>query len=113
RPCHKVGMADGMLVFDRRAVRAHRERAAPRLTRHDFLFREVADRLADRLLDFKRGFPRALDLGCHDGTLARVLADRGGIETLVQADNSPAMVGRAAGVRVVADEESLPFAASS
>jgi NADH dehydrogenase [ubiquinone] 1 alpha subcomplex assembly factor 5 len=106
-------MADGMMVFDRRAVRAHRDRAASRFTHHDFLFREVAGRLADRLLDFKRAFPRALDLGCHDGVLARVLRDRGGIETLVQADISPAMVSRAAGIRVVADEEALPFAASS
>jgi SAM-dependent methyltransferase len=106
-------MADGMLVFDRRSVRAHRDRAAPRLADHDFLFREAADRLADRLLDFKRIFPRALDLGCHDGTLARLLRDRGGVKTLVQADISPAMVSRAAGIRVAADEEALPFAASS
>jgi len=41
-------MADGeILVFDRRAVRRHRERAA-RLRSAEFLFDEAADRLAGR-----------------------------------------------------------------
>mgnify|MGYP001766519272 CR=1 FL=1 len=101
-----------MDVFDRRAVRRHRERAAAGLERHDFLLREVGERLADRLDDVRRTFPLALDLGCHTGQLARLLAGRGGIETLVQADLSPAMVRRAEGLRLAADEEALPFAAA-
>ncbi|MFZ1413119.1 MAG: methyltransferase domain-containing protein [Defluviicoccus sp.] len=102
-----------MEVFDRRAVRQHRERAAAGLERHDFLLREVGERLADRLDDVRRTFPLALDLGCHSGQLARLLAGRGGIEALVQTDLSPAMARRAEGLRVVADEEALPFAAAS
>ncbi|MFQ5351343.1 MAG: SAM-dependent methyltransferase, partial [Thermoanaerobaculia bacterium] len=51
-----------MQVFDRRLVRRHRDRAAPRLTKHDFLLREVAERLAERLEDVTRRFPLALDL---------------------------------------------------
>jgi len=102
-----------MLVFDRRTVRAHRDRAAAGFAGHDFLVREAADRLADRLLDFKRGFEVALDLGCHTGTLAQVLRGRGGITHLVQADLSPAMVGQAPGLRLAADEELLPFAPAS
>ena len=97
-------------IFDRRAVRRHRDRAAPGLADYDFLFREVADRLADGLLDFNRDFPLALDLGCHGGQLASVLAGRGGIERLVQCDLSPAMVAEASGPRLAADEEALPFA---
>ena len=58
------------LVFDRRLLRARRDRAAAGLGAHDFLFREVADRLADRLDDVRRTFPVALDLGCHTGVLA-------------------------------------------
>ncbi|HRW59512.1 MAG TPA: methyltransferase domain-containing protein [Defluviicoccus sp.] len=102
-----------MHVFDRRAVRQHRERAAAGLDRHDFLLREVGERLADRLSDVRRTFPLALDLGCHSGQLAQLLAGRGGIETLVQSDLAPAMVHRAEGLRVAADEEALPFAAAS
>ena len=97
-------------IFDRRAVRRHRDRAASGLAGHDFLLREVADRLADCLLDIKRDFPVALDLGCHGGQLATVLAGRGGIEWLLQSDLSPAMLAHAAGPCLAADEEALPFA---
>ena len=105
-------------VFDRGAVRAHRDRAAARLADHDFLFVETAQRLVDRLGDVNRRFPCALDLGCHGGEMARALAAAGegrGIEMLIQSDVSAAMVARAAAglgrYRVVGDEEALPFAA--
>jgi len=103
-------------VFDRALLRRRRDRAAAGLRAHDFLFAEAAERLADRLDDVTRKFPVALDLGCHDGTLARVLKGRGGIETLVQCDLSPAMARAAAAngaPTLVADEEALPFARAS
>ena len=112
-------MDERIEVFDRRAVRRHRERAAKTLAAHDFLLREVADRLAERLDDVTRRFPLALDLGCHDGALGRALGGcgrrggRGGIETLVQSDLSPAMAEKAADCgrpALAADEEALPFA---
>jgi SAM-dependent methyltransferase len=107
-------MGDPIDVFDRAAVRRHRDRAAAAgIEAHDFLLREVAGRLAGRLDDIRRRFPAALDLGCHGGVLARALEGRGGVEHLVQTDLSPAMVRRAEGPRVVADEELLPFAAAS
>ncbi|MFO1058066.1 MAG: methyltransferase domain-containing protein [Dongiaceae bacterium] len=111
-------MDDAMQVFDRRAVRLHRDRAAPGLRGHDFLLREAGERLADRLDDINRRFPLALDLGCHDGLLAELLRGRGGIERLVRADLSPAMAalarGRALpGPALAADEEALPFAPAS
>jgi NADH dehydrogenase [ubiquinone] 1 alpha subcomplex assembly factor 5 len=104
-------MTDVMTVFDRRLVRRHRERASAGIEGHDFLFREVGERLADRLADIRRNFSTALDLGCHDGTLGRLLAGRGGIEMLVRCDLSPAMAARAAagGPSLAADEELLPF----
>jgi SAM-dependent methyltransferase len=100
-----------MEVFDRGAVRRHRDRAAG-LRGHDGLLREVAGRLAERLDDVTRSFPLALDLGGRGGRLADALRDRGGVETLVQSDLSPAMARLAAGrgrPSVVADEEALPF----
>ena len=111
-------MTDQREIFDRRVLQRHRERAAPGIGGHDFLVREVAERLLDRLDDVRRRFPRALDLGCHHGVVAELLGGRGGVEMLVQADLSPAMARLAAarggtGVHapaVVADEEALPFA---
>lgn len=110
------GPSDGVTPFDRKLLRRRRERAAPRLAGHDFLIREAGERLADRLEDVRRTFPLALDLGCHTGQLATVLGSRGGIETLVQCDLSPAMArGAAANGRpsLAADEEFLPFAGGS
>ncbi|MBL8668087.1 MAG: methyltransferase domain-containing protein [Rhodospirillales bacterium] len=106
-------MQDPMRVFDRRSVRVHRDRAAALLPDHDFLLREVGERLLDRLDDVRRHFPCALDMGCHRGELGEMLAGRGGIETLVQCDLSEPMVRAASGLRVAADEEALPFADGS
>lgn len=97
-----------MQLFEREAVRKHRERAATDLADHDFLFAEVADRLVERLEDVKRTFPTALDLGCHGGEVGRLLAGRGGIETLFQCDPSPRMANKARALAFAADEEFLP-----
>ena len=104
-----------MRVFDRRLVRARRDRRAGDFARHDFLFREVAERLADRLSDVKREFPRALDLGARSGLMASALNGRGGVKTLVQAELSErlARAARKQSLAVVADEEALPFADGS
>lgn len=109
-------MADPQKIFDRALLRKRRDRAARRFSSHDFLVREVADRLADRLSDVTRRFPLALDLGCHTGELADTLGGRGGIETLVQCDLSPRMAALAAAngqPTLSADEEWLPFADGS
>lgn len=106
-------MHGGMTVFDRRIVRLRRERAARQFAQYDFLFREVGERLADRLNDIRRAFPVAVDLGCHTGILGRLLAGRGGITTLIEADAAAAMVACAGRTAVVADEEALPFADGS
>ena len=107
---------DPAVPFDRLLLRRRRDRAAAELGAHDFLIREAAERLADRLDDVRRKFPMALDLGCHGGQIAGILAGRGGIERLVQCDLSPAMARRAAAngfASLAADEEFLPFAKES
>lgn len=101
------------LIFDRTLLRQRRNRAAATLPQYDFLLRDVAERLLDRLSDVTRTFPTALDLGCHTGQLAEMRGERGGIERLVQCDLSPRMAAKAAQngwPTVVADEEALPFA---
>ena len=107
-------MADSMQVFDRGLVRQRRDRAAATLHTADFLLRESASRLTDRLFDVTRDFPMALDLGCHGGQIAAGLGDNKKIGTLIQADLSPAMaaLARATTARptIVADEELLPLA---
>jgi len=96
-------------IFDRRTVRRRRDRTASRFPEYDFLFREVADRLADRLADITRSFATAIELGSRNGIVRRAVAGLGRIDRLVEADLSAAMVADG-GLAVVADEECLPFA---
>lgn len=102
---------DPLLVFDRALLRQRRERAARDWDRHDFLKREIADRLVDRLTDVRRTFPLALDLGSHGDEVATALGGRPTVGQLMRADLSHGFARRAHGPAVVADEEFLPFAA--
>ena len=96
-------------IFDRRTVRLRRARAAAGFADSGFLFESVARDLADRLGDMRRRFDTALDLGCHDGVLARAPGIHGRIGTLVHADTAPEMAARAPSPALAADEEALPF----
>jgi SAM-dependent methyltransferase len=100
---------DTLRIFDRPAIRAHRERAARDLPAHDFLMREVADRLADRLDDMRRSFPLALELGCRGPALARAAAGRAGIEGWTGAAPTMAAAREAAPLAALAEEEAIPF----
>jgi NADH dehydrogenase [ubiquinone] 1 alpha subcomplex assembly factor 5 len=98
---------DAMEVFDRGAVRRHRDRAAATVGRVADILRDAADRLLDRLDDTTTRFSRALDVGGR-GAVAPLLRARG-IE-VVSTDLSPVMAAINSGLCVAADEEFLPFA---
>ena len=99
-----------MHVFDRAAVRRHRDRAAATLDGVADILDDAAGRLLDRLDDTTIRFSRALDLGGR-GAVAPLLRARG-IAT-VSCDLSPRMAARAPPPAVAADEEFLPFAPAS
>ncbi len=101
---------DDSRIFDRRAVRLHRERAAGQVEAVSQILAASADRLLDRLDDVNRRFERALDVGGR-GVVAPALRARG-IET-VPCDLSAGMARRSGGAAVAVDEEWLPFAAGS
>jgi SAM-dependent methyltransferase len=95
-------------LFDRRAWRQHRERAA-RGGLVTFLHEEVAQRLVERLTLIDRQFAHALDLGARDGQLAFRLAIEAGLGWIVCAEPAPAFFPKLAGGQVGADPELLPF----
>jgi SAM-dependent methyltransferase len=107
-------------LFDRALHRERLRRAARSFDAADFLKRRAAENAADRLSDILRDFPLAVDLSARSGLFAQALQGtpaQGRIETLIEADLSEAMLTRAdpehAGLRVVVDEERLPFAPGS
>jgi SAM-dependent methyltransferase len=97
-------------VFDRGAVRRHRDRAARTVGSVAEVLRDAAERLLDRLDDTTQRFSQALDVGGR-GVVAPLLRARG-IE-VVSCDLSPSMAAVNGGLAVAADEEFLPFGAAS
>jgi len=95
-------------LFDRRAWRQHRNRAAQQGCA-DFLHVEIAERLIDRLEDIRRPFDAALDLGTHCGALSRALAARTGIRNIVAVEPAPFFLNQFGGMRAAADPDLLPF----
>lgn len=105
-----MGGMSAPVVFDRRAVRLHRDRAAATIAQVAAVLQECAERLLDRLDDTTRSFTRALDVGGR-GVVAPLLRARG-IE-VVSCDLSARMAASNGGPCVAADEEWLPFAPAS
>lgn len=99
-----------MAIFDRTLLRTRRTRAAANFGAHDFLLRRVAEDMGERLAIITRDFPRVLDLGCHQGFARMIERTPGKLGSVISADMSAAMLAHAGGIRVVADEEQLPFA---
>jgi SAM-dependent methyltransferase len=103
-------MSEAIHVFDRGAVRRHRDRAAARVGSVAGVLEAGAELLLDRLDDTTRRFTRALDVGGR-GIVAPRLRARG-IATIA-CDLSPAMAALSGAPCLAADEEYLPFAPAS
>ncbi|HPF23464.1 MAG TPA: methyltransferase domain-containing protein [Hyphomonas sp.] len=97
-------------VFDRDRVARNRDRAAGSYDHYAFLKERVSRDLADRVLDTPRPFERGLDLGCHDGRLAALLAGTGRVGGVEASDASAAMVAsaQAAGLDAFVLDEETP-----
>lgn len=105
-------MTASPLLFDRALHRVRLDRAAPEFASADFLKARAAQDVVMRLETILRRFPVAVDLGARNGHFFKALADsdaRANIDTLIEADLSGRMLAGRDALRVVADEERLPF----
>lgn len=103
-------------IFNRDTVRRHRSTAAASVSRSPELLNTNREQILDRLLDVTRSFTTALNLGCRSGELAKVLANRHDIRTVVAADfsESYAQSTHDSGILALAcDEEWIPFGPDS
>ncbi len=87
-----------MNLFNRHLLNMRRIRHAPSFAKVEFLKTEIAERLADRLLDIDRNFPLALDLHAPTSQLKPAIA-QGKVGQLIEAN-----------LDAIADDELLPFA---
>ncbi len=97
--------ASAIEVFDRRLLRLRRERVARDIAQYDFLYKETAGRLEERLDLVKRTFPLMVSLG---GAPDAHPAPREGTKHIIRMDTAFGMRPN-----VVADEEFLPLKAAS
>lgn len=103
-------MVSDIIIFERRIKRLQRARALKNLPQHDFLYREIATRMAELFADtITAKFPLAVELGSRQGYLQNALSGLGGINTYLPCEITP----RAAGVSLILDEEWLPFKENS
>jgi len=101
-------------IFDMHAQRRNRDRAASGFRMFDFLKREAALRIADRLELVRRDFPLCLDFGSHDGLLTSEIVATGKIGRVIQADPSSVFAAHAlqSGPAVAVEYDRLPFGAA-
>lgn len=78
-------------------------------TKLEPVFSEVATRLCDRLLDTKRTFPLALDIGTGHGTVRRALPTKKQPEVLIEADFSGPVLSRNTGPFRLQMDGEAPF----
>lgn len=104
-------------LFDRRRAARNRTRAWREFREGRSFFHDLAaGRLADRLLDIRRGFPLAASLGARFSLKAAVnLKAAGRIDTLILQDLAGAVLRphMDTGPLLIADEECLPYAPAS
>lgn len=100
-------------IFDRQLLARRRGRAVATAGEHDFLLARVADDLAERLAIVRRSFPLAANIGAHHGLVSQRIRGLAGIERIIDVDSTSNLLRDASRLRVVADEEALPFADAS
>ncbi|MCE3233437.1 MAG: putative SAM-dependent methyltransferase [Rickettsiaceae bacterium] len=99
-------------IFNRKKILLHRQRASHSIKKHNFLINEVSGRILERLDDMSRQFPSVLTIS-NSSYLSEHLVKKIGVNLLVNQDLSFAMLQKTTGLKVVADEETMPFAKSS
>ena len=98
-----------MDLFDRHLLVQRRSRVSQSSLEHDFLLQRVAEDLSGRLQAVLRDFPLALNLGAHHGHLSRVLGTASHVGEIISTERCPELLEQCNGLRVLCDEEVLPF----
>lgn len=106
-------MNNDIEIFNRRLVRKRRNRASGAIKEHDFIINLAADYMIERLVENANKYRLALDLGCHSGQMGAKTFEAGLAENVIYCDSSSEMAAQVQGLKLVADEEFLPFANSS
>jgi SAM-dependent methyltransferase len=104
-------MSSGPKIFDRRLLLARRRRARA-LGPATFLLDRTATELGERLSVVLRQFDIAIDLGASSDAVVQALAASRKVKTIIAAASDAAALEKSV-LRVVSNDEALPFADAS
>ncbi len=99
-----------ILIFDRNRLRHNRKRCAAKLKEHDFLLNWVNTQLLESLSNIKKDFPLTLQLGSKNDSKTLHASQK--IKDVIHIDLT-ADIMTPDTLRVIADEEMLPFTENS
>ena len=101
-------------IFDRKLLKRNRDLASINFSECDFLFKEVAKRIIERVEDLKGDFTNILEIGARNGFLGKEIKTLKNSKLLIQTDSSPLFVKNYSLENgVVLDEENLNFSDAS
>lgn len=103
-------MTNEIQIFNRKLLKQRRQNSAGKISQHDFIINLAADYIIERLADDGKKYPIILDLGCHTGQLGKKIMEANLSDNIIYCDYSSDMVAQTEGLKLVADEEFLPFA---
>lgn len=111
-------MTNAPQIFDRKLLKQRRRKALSyeSTQKLDYLIRDVAEDISERVTLIKRDFPLVLDYGCHNGALGHQLSGLKTIGTVLSSDHAlkdKRIIKSLPGSFVMADEELFPFATES
>ncbi|MBS41061.1 MAG: SAM-dependent methyltransferase [Rhodospirillales bacterium] len=96
-------------IFDRRTIELRRKRATTKFSAHDFMFKEVAERLIQRITDVKRKFGLTIDLGARTKHLKQMLSKEESINNII----SFGLIRDLKDCDLIGNEEVMPFKVAS
>jgi NADH dehydrogenase [ubiquinone] 1 alpha subcomplex assembly factor 5 len=103
-------MTGAPTIFDRDLLRRRRDRHAANATASDFLLSRVAEDFAERLSIVRRDFAQSANIGAYHGVVSRRLRQAANVDTMVDLEPSAGLLALCDGPRLLADDETLPFA---
>ncbi len=73
-------------IFDRNLLKNNLDRFSSQLINHNFLFKEISNRIYENVLDFKQDFSNILEINAQDGFLGRKIAQKKNCQNLIQTN---------------------------
>ncbi|PIR38067.1 MAG: SAM-dependent methyltransferase [Alphaproteobacteria bacterium CG11_big_fil_rev_8_21_14_0_20_39_49] len=101
------------IIFDRDKVKKFRNRAAKNISDHDFLINEVSNRILQSLDAIRGGYENVLYIGYPCKIITEHFEKQKDTKLFVIQDIALNMAAKYGGIKVVADEEKIPYADKS